>query len=514
MPLSRDALAEGNAGLVGREAECARIDAFVSAAAAGPRTLVIRGEAGIGKTTLWRHAVERCRDAGFQVLLTRCSQEEMPLALGGLVDLFEHVDQDLVATGTDDPLQRARAVLAALRRLATGGPTVIAIDDVQWLDSASAGALRYAIRRLDTEPVVVLATLRDPSEVADPLGVATMRIPGQHETLALGPLSLGAIRRLLDGIVAAISRPALRRIHAVSGGNPLYAIELARVVERAGPGFRMWDGLPLPDSLQAAIAERLQHAPRSLDGLLEVVAASGPTTVAELRATLPDEDVPALLTAAEREELLVVEDGLTVRFTHPLLGSAVYGRMRPLERGSLHAELAGRTADPDARARHLALSTHEPDTRVAALLDEAAGRASARGALDLAAELARHSLRLTPADEGDAARRRALAEIGHLAAAGEVGRALELVDRLIQALDAGPGRVEALVRRAALQGEDFEQVEPLLVQAVEEAGDDELARARVLDELGFLRGSLRGDFAAGLENAREALAIAERLASI
>ncbi len=270
-------------------------------------------------------------------------------------------------------------------------------------------------------------------------------------------------------------------------------------------------GCGSPDSLHAAIAGHLQRAPEALDPLLEAVAAVGPTTVADLRALLPAEDVAALLATAEREALLVVEDDLTVRFAHPLLGSAVYGRMRPLARGALHGELAERTGDPDARARHLALSTHEPDPAIAQLLEDAAGRASSRGALDLAAEFAGHSLRLTPPEAADAARRRALAEIGHLAAAGEVGRALELVDGMIDALPAGPLRVDALVRRAELQGDDFERVEVLLVQALEEAGEDELARGRVLDELGFLRGSFRGDFETGIANAREALEIAERL---
>ncbi|MGH2492929.1 MAG: AAA family ATPase, partial [Candidatus Limnocylindria bacterium] len=502
---------ENQTNIVGREAERRRIDAFVADVAEGSRTLVIKGDAGIGKTILWRHAVDRCREAGYKVLITRPSQEEMPLALVGLIDLFEHVDQTVAASDADGhPLQRGRALLEAVRRLATHAPTVIAIDDAQWLDSASARALRYAFRRLDAEPLGVLAAVRLQPYAADPLGLAETQVPGRYEALELGPLSLGALRRLIDQVVTAISRPALRHIHAVSGGNPLYAIELAHGLARDERGFRLWDGLPLPDSLQGAIAGRLKRAPAELDPLLEAVAAVGPTPVKELRAMLPDVAVDALVTAAEHEALLVVENDLTVRFAHPLLGSAVYSRMRPLARRSLHADLAEHTDDPDVRARHLALSTDEADAQVAQLLEEAAGRASARGARDLAAEFARHSLRLTPPDDDDAAQRRALAEIGHLAAAGEVGRALELADGLIEALPPGPGRVEVLVRRAELQGEDFDRVEALLVQAIEEAGEDELARGRVLDELGFLRGSLRGDVPSGLESAREALAIAER----
>jgi DNA-binding CsgD family transcriptional regulator len=488
--------------LHGRERERARLAAFAAGVARGPTALLIRGEPGIGKTALWREGVAECRRAGYDVLVTRPAEEEMPLALVGLVDLFEGDELAEDALEPDaDQFVRGRAVLAALRRAVSQRPVVLAIDDVQWLDSASARALRYGLRRLEGEPVGVLATVRPAIAAGDPLAVATALRPGCCDELELGPLDEAAIRRVLAGTVEAISRPTLRRIHEASGGNPLYAIELARALAAGG---RPSGDLVLPESLQAAIARRLDELPPELLRLLEAASALGPRPARELRA--PDD----LLARAVREELLVVEEDLVVRFAHPLVGSVVYGRMTPLARRALHGELAGRAEDPDVRARHLALSTDGPDEAVARALDEAAERASARGASDLAAEFARHSLRLTPPGTEEA-QRRALAELVHLAAAGEASRARGLADALVAELPSGPLRAEALVQRFYVGDDELEAGDALLARAVEEAGDDELLRGRVLDLLGWLRGTFRGDLPAGIACATEAVEVAERL---
>src|SRR6185312_563534 len=121
---------------------------FVGAVESGARMLVIGGEPGIGKTTLWRAAVERCRQAGFRVLQARPAEEEMPLVLGALVDLFDRIELDVPIADEEDPAARGEAVLDALQMLATREPTIVAIDDLQWLDPASAHALRFALRRL------------------------------------------------------------------------------------------------------------------------------------------------------------------------------------------------------------------------------------------------------------------------------------------------------------------------------------------------------------------------------
>jgi hypothetical protein len=486
------------------------VQAFVAALPHEARALLIRGEAGIGKTAVWRHAVDECVHAGFEVLVTRPAKDEMPLGLAGLVDLFDRVELDTAALlAEENPFARGRLLLAALRRLARDGPVVVAIDDLQWLDLASVRALRYALRRLDAEPVGVLATVRAGQDREDQLAPASILPRGRCEELDVGPLDLEALRRVLGPVVDPISRPALRRIHEVSGGNPLYAIELARglAADTAGAG----GGLHLPESLRAAIARRLESVGDELSGVLDVVSALGPTSVKGLCQVLGDVDLDALLARAERLALLVVEEDLRVRFSHPLVGSVAYARMRPLARRALHARLAAGATDPDVRARHLALSTDEPSAPISRVLEDAAERARARGAIDLAAEFAGHSLRLTPPGDAGAALRRALREIEDLAVAGEMSRALRLADRLVATLPAGPGRAEVLVKRAYVEDDHVDRTEALLRGALDDAGADERLRGYVIDQLGWLRGMFKGDLAGGLARAREAAALAVRL---
>lgn len=489
--------------LVGRDAEFESLERLSVRLPEGTRGLVVRGTPGIGKTALWRQGVAFLKASGHRVLVSRPAEEEMSLAAGGLADLLEGTNVDVEAVrAIDDPLARGRTLLASLRELARDGPVVVAIDDAQWLDRVSARAVRYAFRRLDPEPVGLLATVRSGSEAPDVLLAQSALPPGRCDVVELGPLSLGALRRVLGGVVEAISRPTLARIHATSGGNPLYAIELAR----SGWGSA---GVALPHSLRDVLGHRLDVAPAELVPLLETVSALGPTSVVELRALLPEADVDVLLQATEAHDLLVVEEDLSVRFAHPLVGSAVYSRISPLARRALHGRLAEMSAEPELRARHLALSTDEPDSAVAEQLEEAAVRVRARGAPDVAADFAGHSLRLTPRSDEPARRRRALLEIEQLAAAGEVRRALGCADRLSASLEPGRGRVEALVQRADLEDDDRETAERLLLGALDESGGDKRLRGRVLHRLAQLRRLRIGDVPGAIECAREALALAE-----
>ncbi len=511
-----DELASGTRApiIVGREAELVRISAFANALPDGARAFVFRGAPGIGKTSLWRHAVDRCRDDGFEVRLSRPAEEEMPLALSGVLDLFEHSDFDVDALRSEaNPIARGRAILGELRRLSAIKPTVVAVDDVQWLDPASAHALRFALRRLDDEPVGVLATVRLGSDRDDPLDAVWPLPSTRFEVVDLGALGLEDLRRVLSGTVTAISRPTLRRIHEVSAGNPLYAIELARGIGAHHEGSSA-GRLPLPDSLQGAIAERLEGVPPELAPLLETTSALGRTSVKELREVFPDSDVERLLAAAERHELLVVEQDLGVRFPHPLIGSAVYGAMSPLARRSMHGRLADRAVEPDVRARHLALSTDGVDVSVAMELEAAAERAGRRGAFDLAADFAGHSLRLTPPDDIESVKRRAFLEIDGHHHGGEASEALALADRLVRMLPSGRHRADALLRRSYLEDEDQDTTEARLLEALEEAGDDDWLRGNVLDQLGWARGMFRGDLRGGLRYSEEATAIGERTGDV
>ena len=480
--------------LVGRDRECARLGDFVNAVPEAARALIVGGEPGIGKTALWWRGVRECERAGFRVLVTRPGEEEMQLGLTGLVDLFG----DATDVRADNPFARGHAALAAVRRLADEAPVVIGVDDLQWLDGGSARALRFALRRLDREPVGLLATMR---AGGDPLAVAAALPPGRTEELVLGPLGPAELRRLLSDAhaVEAISAPALQRIYEVSAGNPLYALELGRALARSGAHAV---GLPLPDSLQAALAGRLEHA-GDLEELLRTVSALGPTSVGALRAALPDLPIEAQLDAAQERGLLVVDDELHVRFAHPLLGSVVYDGMPAFARRSLHARLAAGASDPDVRARHLALSTDEPDPEVATLLEAAAGRARDLEAFDRAADFAGHSLRLTPPSDRGGRLRRALLEIDDLAIAGDLNRALELADHLVATSAPGPERCEALLERAYIDDDDVVAGVERLRDALPEIGEDAVLRGRMLGHIGWVLGLFAGDLPGGLDAARD-----------
>src|SRR4029077_9940906 len=162
------------------------------------------------------------------------------------------------------------------RELAAERPAVVAIDDAQWLDSASARALRYALRRVDGERIGVVATLRAGTGGADPLRGDDVLPPGRTDILQPGPLTQEELRDVLSATVVAISRPLLARIHEISGGNPLYAVQLARSLPQDAAAY---DRVELPESLQAAIAEHLESVPPELAALLETVSALGRTCV-------------------------------------------------------------------------------------------------------------------------------------------------------------------------------------------------------------------------------------------
>jgi DNA-binding CsgD family transcriptional regulator len=493
-------------GLVGRRAEAERIESWLADVPHGVRGLVIRGEPGIGKTALWRRTLATWEDRGWRVRVARPAEEELTLSMSALADLLE---RDLGPERGSDPIADGRAVLDVLREDARRGPLLVAIDDLQWLDAASARALRYALRRLDAEPVGVLATMRTTAEHADPLDLTGQWSPARVETVDLGPMTATETRLIVGEVLPTVAPRLLRRLHDASGGNPMFALELARSLRDAGQGRSSVDDVRLPGSLRSAIRSRLSTVPDPVVPLLEAVSALGRTTMSDLSDILPDRDVEDLVLTAERHAILTVADDLEVRFSHAMIGTVVYEGMHPLTRRRVHARLAAHTADTDLRIRHRGLAADAPDRDLAAELAAAAERASLRGEVGLAVELADLSWRLTPEADGQARDLLTPALVRYLAAAGEMARALELADGLVARLPEGAARARAHVVRAQLEDDDVEAGEAHLLQALADAGDDLPLRGQVLDQLGWLRGIFRGDLPEGVAFAREALRIAE-----
>jgi DNA-binding CsgD family transcriptional regulator len=502
--------------VVGREEELASVRAFVDRAqeGEGPFALVLKGEAGIGKSTLWLAGVEHVRSRGLRVLSARPAEAERGLAHVGLGDLFEDVLDDVLPRLSAprrhalegalllkgrmpeavDPRALGIAVRDALQVLAEPGPPVVAIDDLQWLDAASAGALAFALRRLDSNSVLLLLAWRlaggadSPSELERALPEESVR------RLSLGPLSVGALHALLrDRLNQVFARQTLRRIHEHSGGNPFFALELARAL---GADVDPTQPLPVPQTLEELVRARLTGLPATTREALALAAALGAPSASLLERAGVD---PRALDAAVEANVIEHEDG-ALRFSHPLLSSVVYADLAD-DRQSVHRRIADTVDDPLVRARHLALATDGADSEVAAVLDEAARTASARGAAALAAELAEHALRLTPLGGGDERRSRALAAAQAHQAAGEWTRARTIATDLLAETEIGSLRPEALLLLAELERDDRSIV--LLEDALREARSRPALQSAIHCRLAWAKRL------AGIGHARAALELAD-----
>jgi predicted ATPase len=235
------AAGDGHVDAIGRGPELGSIAGFLDAVAAGSSALVIRGEAGIGKTVLWNEAVVAARDRGYTVLSCHPVQAESRLPYLGLGDLFAHVPEQVLAElpvpqrralevallrteGEGHPLQQravSAAVVNSLLFLAQSAPVLVAVDDVQWLDSPSRRVLRFAVRRIAPASVGVLAAIRSGGTEGDPLDLGAALPADSVSWLTVGPLSFQALDRLLRSrLDAAFPSPSLRRLEQTSGGIP------------------------------------------------------------------------------------------------------------------------------------------------------------------------------------------------------------------------------------------------------------------------------------------------------
>lgn len=436
--------------LFGRDLELKAGRAFFDAGQ--PRGLVVEGPAGIGKTAVWNALLEVARQKGQFILQSTADSAEARLMFVGLADLLGPVADEVLPglpgpqsralevallradadTSSAEPRAVALGVLGALRVLAARYPVLVAIDDIQWLDGASADAVTFAARRLAGDRIRFLLTRRRraPSQLERALA------PGL-ERLSLGPMSLAALRRMLaDRLELALPRHLLEQIFQTTLGNPLFALEVGRTLTEQGPPA-IGDDLPLPETVEELLGTRVRRMPGPVRRLLLALALSGDIDPAQLAGIAE----PAVLDEAI-ERGLVVLHGNRARVCHPLVAAAVKKRSRASERRELHLSLAAAARDDGLRAHHLALASRSPSEEAAATVAAAAGQAFARGARREAAELGEHSVRLTPPGSADQAKR-LLALACYLETAGEPDRLRELLTARLDSIPRGPQRARA-----------------------------------------------------------------------
>jgi DNA-binding CsgD family transcriptional regulator len=446
--------------LLERERECAAIERLLEEAHAGRSgALVVRGEAGIGKTALLDFAIERASD----MLLVRAQgvQSEAEVAFGGLL----HVCRPLLAKADDLPERQAHALRTALAlgpaaappdRLAVGAatlsllgaaaedaPLLVTVDDAQWLDAESADAIAFAGRRLHAERVaLVLAVREGEGRGVDTSGLEEMRLTG---------LSADATAALLAASGLGGEARA-DQLHALTGGNPLALLELPLPVGEGAMIGPAVEPVLIGERLQAAFGARAEALPdRTRDALL-VLAASGTEDAASIAAAL-------VRVGLSVEDLAPAEDAGLIRITlaelpfrHPLVRSAVYSSAARSERRRVHAVLADalEQTDPDSAAWHCAAAATGPDEAVAAGLERAADRSAARGGASAASAAYETAARLSPS-------RRERARRLHLAArqawvAGQAARARTLAE------EAQDGADERLRAELLYLGGEIEQL--------------------------------------------------------
>jgi DNA-binding CsgD family transcriptional regulator len=514
--------------VVGRRAELDAARQLLGDLSNGPAHLVFEGPAGIGKSTVWAAAVGLAKSEGATVLVSRPATGDAAVPWAGLSDLLGTIASDAIG-GLPEPQRRAVEVALArrepettpldelgvrlgtraiLQALASERPVVVAIDDAQWLDAASAGVLAFALKRVEPARVGLVAAQR--VAAGDPLAESESAEGPQSALLSalqdsgltkvrVGPLDDDALRAVVrDHVVAGASRSVVDDICRVSGGNPLYAIELARSGDlRAATGIRS-----VVEARMAALSERARD-------VAFAVAVAGPVAWPDLQALVETPITDRDLDHAVRAGFLATSAG-RVAFSHPLLEAIVYEAAAEPTRQRLHEAYAARFPDSDETPRHLAAATTSPAPDVARLLDVAADRARRRGAPRVAADLYTEAARLTPADDSDALDRREIEAALASFAAGDAAVARGMLESVAER--GGSRRAEALQRLAgviwAAEGdrpgmEAFQRALPAAVDQPAIEGD-------IHDNLAWLV-CWAGDMPKAYEHVQTARRIAERL---
>ena len=463
-------------GLVGRSAERALLDGLLERVRAGEsEALVIRGEAGVGKSALLRYAARQA--SGFQVAQLTGVEAEMELPFAGVHQLCTAIPDriealpapqrqalntalGLVGGQVPERFFVGLAVLSLLSTVAEERPVLCLVEDAQWLDAASAQVIGLVARRVRAESVAIVVAVREPAEGHDFDGLPDIHLDGLPEQDA-GTLLASVVTSRLDSRVA-------ERIIAETRGNPLALLELpARMTAAELAGFQLPGALELPGHIEDHYLQRIRELPEATQHLMLVAAAEplGDPEVVLRAARLLDIEAGALR-AAEAAELLGI--GRRVQFRHPLVRSAVYRAAPAASRQRVHqvlAEVSHSAADADRRAWHHALAAASPDEHVAAELEESAARAQARGGVAATAAFLQRAVALTP-DPAPRARRALAAAYAHI----EAG-AFRTARGLLATAEAGPldelqrARIDLLRAQLAFISSRGTDAIPLLLAA-------------------------------------------------
>ena len=484
--------------LPGRRGECEALERLLDAAREGNSSIVVlRGEAGSGKTALLDFLLERAAD--FRIARVLGVESEMELAFAGLhqlcapmLDRVEHLpapqrDALRVAFGlaegdAPDRFLLGLAVLALLADLADAHPLACLIDDAQWLDRASLQVLAFVARRAVADRLALVFSVREPSEERELVGLPDLAVSPLGESDARLVLA-GAIRGRLDDRVRD-------RIIAEARGNPLALLQLPlglTAAELAG-GFGLPGGPAIASRIEHSFHRQVQALPDDTRQLLLTAAAEPTGDVTLLWRAVAKQGIDTdAATPAHAAGLL--ELGARARFRHPLVRSAIYQAASESDRRAAHRALAEVTdpeSDPDRRAWHRARAANQPDEGVADELARAADRAQARGGLAAAAAFLERAAELTP----DPARRgvRALAAAHAELGAGAPERAhLMLATAEMGSLDKlQRARLERLRAQLAFSQRRGNDAPALLLDAAHRLAplDAALARETYLEALG------------------------------
>ena len=487
--------------------------------------MVAEGEPGIGKTTLCLATVEIAEQRGFRVLSARPAEAESVLAYASLADLLAGVDSS-VWTGLPNPQRLAmdrvllrveaddlttdqRAVgagfLSVVELLAEKAPVLVAIDDLQWLDPSSRNVVAFAARRLSAR-VGVFGTVRtDPDEGSGAASWLQLPQPDGVHRVQIRPLSLGGLNAVItQRLGRSLSRPTIVRIQEVSGGNPFYALELARAMD----GDIRSAEMPMPMTLTELVRARIGSLDESArDVLLAMACHAAPTVELVSRATgMHVDDVVQKLEDVEGKGIVGI-DGHRLRFAHPLLSKGFYTDVTPARRRSMHRRLAEIVDELEVKARHLAMAATHGDELTLMSLDEAADMARSRGAPAAAAELLDLAI-----DLGGGTPERRILSAAHHFDAGEPGRARALLEDTIGRLEPGPRRAEAfsLLALVCSLNDSFDDAAHLLERALAESDQELALRVQILVSLSFALVNA-GRAAAAVERVEDAVTSATEL---